>query len=491
LWSHKDQDKLHSLVFDLTAPERQPKVVRGVEAGALVLSPDGRNLAISAWGGWRVIDLDTDQERWFGQEHKVFVFAFSPDSRRIVTSAPGGADLRQIDLATGAVVNVYRGHKGDVSCAAYSPDGRWLVSGGRDRTVRLWSLERDESLVLHGHADDVRQLAFSADGAYVASLGEQGEARLWDMRGPGVLRGHTSYVYGVAFSPDGRWLASGGWDKCVRLWDAAERAPLAVLGEHNLFVSALAIHPDGERLVSLCQDYSLRVWDTGGKRQGRVFAKGPWVNPSLPHQIQFSPDGRKLAVGDNERVRLWDAATLRECESLPVPIGNVRQVAFSPDGRRLAAGGGQEVVILDATTGSQKLSCRLEREITAIAFSPDGQRLLTADREGEARLWDTASGTVQATLRGHVGEVFAAAFHPSGRRLATAGRDRTIRLWDVARGEEVLKLTGHTDYVFALAFSPDGATLASGSGDATVRLWDTVPLRERHQARRELAARRP
>jgi WD40 repeat protein len=61
----------------------------------------------------------------------------------------------------------------------------------------------------------------------------------------------------------------------------------------------------------------------------------------------------------------------------------------------------------------------------------------------------------------------------------------------VARGEEVLKLTGHTDYVFALAFSPDGATLASGSGDATVRLWDTVPLRERHQARRELAAQRP
>lgn len=477
-WTRKDQEKAHPLVFDLTASEQKPKVVRGASGpGLLTFSADGKILGISSDGS-RVIDLETDQERWFGEGHKVFIFAFSPDGRRIAASATGGADLRQIDLATGHVVGVYRGHKGDVACAAYSPDGRWLASGGRDRTVRLWSLERDESLVLHGHADDVRQVAFTADGTQLATLGELGEARLWDVRGPGVLRAHTSYVYTVAFSPDGRWLASGGWDKCVRLWDAATRAPLAALTEHDLFISALAVHPDGTRLVSLCQDYSLRVWDTGGERRGRVFARGPWVNPILPYQIQFSPDGRRLAVGDNERVRLWDAATLQELESLPVPIPNVRQVVFSPDGRRLAVGGTQEVVILDAATGRQELAFRHEHEITTVAFSPDGRRLLTADRQGEARLWDTASGEVLATLRGHVGEVFAAAFHPSGERLATAGRDRAIRLWDVARGEEVLKLTGHTDYVFGLAWSPDGATLASASGDQTVRLWTIRPVRQ-------------
>ncbi len=480
-WTRKDQNKVHPLIFDLTAPEQRPKVVLGaLGPGTLTLSPDGRNLGISSSDGHRVIDLETDRERWFSREYKVFLFAFSADGRRIVASAPGGTDLRQIDLATGAVVDVYRGHKGDVACAAYSPDGRWLVSGGRDRTVRLWSLERDEPLVFHGHANDVRLVAFTADGARLATLDEQGEARIWDVRGPGVLRGHTNFVYTVAFSPDGRWLASGGWDKCVRLWDAGTRAPLAVLTEHDFvdrFVSALAIHPDGTRLVSLCGDYSLRVWDTGGERRGRVFARGPWVHPSLPHQIQFSPDGRRLAVGDKKRVRLWDASTLRECESLPVPIGDVRQVLFSPDGRRLAVGGDLEVLILDAATGRQEWACRHEHEITAVAFSPDGRRLLTADRHGEARLSDVASGEVQATLRGHVGEVFAAAFHPSGERLATAGRDRAICLWDVARGEEVLRLTGHTDYVFGLAWSPDGATLASASGDQTVpRFWAALPV---------------
>jgi WD40 repeat protein len=239
--------------------------------------------------------------------------------------------------------------------------------------------------------------------------------------------------------------------------------------------------------VSVCADSSLRVWNTSGARQGRVFARGPGVSAAFPHQIQFSPDGRRLAVGDHERVRLWDAATLQECEPLPVAISGVRLVAFSPDGQRLAAGGDRDVLILDAATGAQQVACRHEHEITAIAFSPDGQRLLTGDRQGEARLWDAANGTVLATLKGHVGEVFAAVFHPSGRRLATAGRDRTIRLWDVARGDEVLKLIGHTDYVFALAFSPDGATLASASGDTTVRLWDTTSLRERHQAQGEPA----
>src|SRR5262249_32663071 len=151
---------------------------------------------------------------------------------------------------------------------------------------------------------------------------------------------------------------------------------------------------------------------TAGDRQGVVLAKGPYVHPGLPHQIQFSPDGSLLAVGDHERVRLWDVATRQEREALPVPLDWGRQVVLSPDGRWLAAGGQNEVIVLDVATGRQERVCRHDDIVTAVAFSPDGGRLLMADKLGNVRLWDAATGGPQASLRGHVGEVFAAAFHP-------------------------------------------------------------------------------
>jgi WD40 repeat protein len=81
----------------------------------------------------------------------------------------------------------------------------------------------------------------------------------------------------------------------------------------------------------------------------------------------------------------------------------------------------------------------------------------------------------------HGSIVYGLTFRPDGSRLATACGDNTIRLWDVASSTEVAELRGHEAYVHAVAFSPDGTRLVSGSGDETVRLWDTLPVQDREQ----------
>ena len=107
--------------------------------------------------------------------------------------------------------------------------------------------------------------------------------------------------------------------------------------------------------------------------------------------------------------------------------------------------------------------------VNALAVLPDG-RLASGADDRTIKLWDPASGQLQATLEGHSNWVRALAVLPDGR-LASGGDDRTIKLWDPASGQLQATLEGHSDWVRALAVLPDGR-LASGADDRTIKLWD-------------------
>ncbi len=110
--------------------------------------------------------------------------------------------------------------------------------------------------------------------------------------------------------------------------------------------------------------------------------------------------------------------------------------------------------------------------VTDARFSSDGRYLLTASRDGVARLWDIASGEVITAFRGHLGQVTSAAFSPTGGQIATASTDRTARIWNLDTGRTITVLVGHTGVVNDAAFSPDGELLVTGGADRTVRVWN-------------------
>ncbi|KAJ5198747.1 uncharacterized protein N7498_007864, partial [Penicillium cinerascens] len=190
--------------------------------------------------------------------------AFSRDGRLLV-SGSGDMTVRVWDPATGALIQTLEGHSDSVHSVAFSPDGRLLASGSEDQTVRLWDpATRTLTQTLEDHSGSIRSVSFSPDGRLLASSSEDQTVRLWEIETGSLtqtLKGHSSLVEPVAFSSDGRRLASGSYDQTVRLWDAATGALIQILEGHSSWIDSVAFSPDGPRLWDTATGALTQTWN--------------------------------------------------------------------------------------------------------------------------------------------------------------------------------------------------------------------------------------
>ena len=354
----------------------------------------------------------------------------------------------------------------EVSSVAFTPDGKRIVSGSADTTVRVWDAGTGQPVGQPITApSEVSSVAFSPDGTRIVSGSADTTVRVWDA-GTGQpvgqpITGHSNTVDSVAFSPDGTRIVSGSADTTVRVWDAGTGQPVGQpLTGHTDTVFRVAFSPDGHRIVSGSADTTVRVWDAGtGQSVGQ---------PGAVESVAFSPDGHRIVSGSVDKtLRLWDAHTGQ-------PVGQpltghtdwVVSVAFSPDGHRIVSGGNDKTVRLwDADTGQpigQPLTGH-EGVVYSVAFSPDGTRIVSGGDDKTVRLWDADTGKpIGQPLTGHTEAVFSVVFSPDGKRIVSGGADYTVRLWDADTGKPIGEpMTGHTGKVTSVAFSPDGHRIVS------------------------------
>jgi WD40 repeat protein/tetratricopeptide (TPR) repeat protein/tRNA A-37 threonylcarbamoyl transferase component Bud32 len=387
-------------------------------------------------------------------------------------------------------------HGKQVTAAAFSPDGRTLLTGSKDGTARLRDAATgrpiSEPLRTPG---TVWAVAFTPDGKRVVTGGEKG-ARLWDVatgRPLGAPMETAEEVWAVAFAADGRTLLTTSQGS-AQLWDSATGkpgGPALARGSRSVWPRDVALRPDGKAVVMLSPDQTARLWDpVTGKAIGQ-----PLAQPGVISAAAFSPDGRLLLTGSPDGMaRLWQGDTGRLLRELPHPRG-VELVAFGPDGRSVLTTAGDDAAWLwDAATGERRATLPHRGRVFAAVFSPDGRALLTgsgsvrglgtvyrSESWGEARLWDVATGSLLGPPLAHRHPVECLAFSPDGRTFLTGNGDLsaeyppwatdsgTAWLWQTADPLE-RPVVEHEVSISSAGFSPDGKMLVTTSLDHQVRL---------------------
>lgn len=372
------------------------------------------------------------------------------------------------------------GHTSGVHTVAFSPDGRSLVSGSDDNTIKLWDVSNGREIrTLKGHGEVVRSVAFSPDSHSVATGNSDGTLKLWDVvsgRELRTLSGHSEAVRSVAFSPDGRSLISGSDDKTVKLWDVSNGREIRTLKGHGEAVSAVVFSPDGKIVASGSYDGTLKLWDEANGKVVRTIK----VNMDLPQAVVFSPNGRTIVWCGDNYIKLWDAASGRELRTL----NGLNAVAFSPDGQRIVSGGDLNTLMLwNAVSGKKIKTLSHNGFVRAVAFSPDGLNLVSGSSDSTIKLWGTSSGKVLRILSGHNNTIRAVTLSPDGRSIVTGGgggysNGAPLKFWDAERGQELHTIRGRLAGVDAVAFSPNNQLFVSGSDDSTLTLWNATSGKE-------------
>jgi WD40 repeat protein len=279
----------------------------------------------------------------------------------------------------------------------------------------------------------------------------------------------------LAVSPDGTSMATTNTFGHLALWRLDDGWWTDHLLETGLFAKTAAFSPDGHFLA--IGGTHLVLWELGSQG-GKPVARLPVAGIE---SLAFSPDGKTLAFTfqKSRKIVLWDLVAGQERASFPIdsPFTSVLSLDFSPDGRYLAAGANDRPALISVwnlTTGQRVLKLNGNCGPTkSVAFSPDGTSLATAFAyERFVRLWDPRSGQLLRVFGGHEFGTNSVAFSPDGTSLATAGNDGIVRVWTVATGELRTVLDGDAAALPHVAFSPDGRVIAmTGIGDNDVRLW--------------------
>jgi WD40 repeat protein len=421
-----------------------------------------------------ILDLSPKLTRvWFGPT-PANDGQFSPDGARVLLARYYG-NAEVYDVSSGHMqLSVLKAPRTLLN-AAYSPDGRQLVTVSQNSVACIWDAATFKQVRRLPHPSEMWGARFSPDGRRLVTAASDGVARVWEIQTAQLvltLRQHTEAVHFAEFSHDGKRIVTASHDGTAQLWDATNGQPAGGPLQHGAWVTYAAFSPDDQKLVTACADRRARVWET---------ATGQRLPPDLDHRdgvqgAEFSPDGRFILTASADgSARLWLAENRQ-----PVPgnsilrhPGRLTRACFSPDGHRILTTGTDGSARLWELAGSQGKAMGAGGSLSA-----DGSRFLTVSNES-VQVWEATSDDAGCQRLTPRSKLQRAVLGPDGRFVVSCstvesqGTNQEIQVWDADAGKAVGPAILLSSPAASVALAERGQTIVISEGDH-VRSWDAV-----------------
>ncbi len=441
--------------------------------GAMTWHHDSRRLAVGLRYGWtHVYDAIEAKLLWAGKAPNNTggeSMAWSPNGE-LLAAGHGGVVLYS---AEGKRLHYFDCHRGSTHSLIWLDDRR-IVSGGTDQNIVILDVEtKAETRRLTHHAAGVDQVIWDDQAERLISASTDGRIKIAALdreSSPFRVLKHTEHeVQCLAFSPDDQLLAAG-YDRDAGVWRIDKSELLAEFegSKHEWYSGRffdLKWRPDGKVLAGACKASPPIVWN----RETRI-AKFPEKQfDFLPRRLDWSPDGKLLALGGDNRSQLWDGDTyevLHEFEE----TGSLH---WHLDSNRLHIGS----VVVDPITG--KVVARQQPDVGEISPNEKLAARVTNIYSGKdaIAIYSMIDGQELLQLKGHNGSITQSAWSPDGRRIGTASRDGTVKIWDAATGDLLITLPHPAGEAYvSLTWSHDGRILAAGSTNGETHLYGSAAM---------------
>ena len=394
---------------------------------------------------------------------------FSPNGLQIATGSEDGLisvwDLNRND----AVFNT-RKHIGEVITLKYSPDGRYLVSGGADGAAVVLDARTGSEVYRSLHSDQVRDIAFSRDSKRFVTASKDRYVRVWetDTGKQLLIVSHNDAVQSVRLTENNRWVVTTGDDRTVRVWNAltgTEFIQIPIKGRGT----ALALSPDGKILISGDQNGWISLWDLATIPAPDKILQFDGVTTSA----LYSPSGTWIAASDDRQAWLLNpkainATTVRPSGSPILELrSHINRMIFSPRDRWIGVlTAGNEIVLYNTQSRSGR-TIAPANPVNAYLFSPDERVLFTGDASGRLQLWDLTTSTRTDTPVQYDKAITALA--ATADLLLIAATDE-IHVLDINTFQE-FQQPKSIHVVHLLAINAEGTWLASSNSNGQIQFW--------------------